>query len=93
LTFLYLNSDQMGSGDPELGRKLVKSFLRELAKSDVRIDAVGCVNSGMNLTTDLSRSSEPPRQTPDWRDRLDGYHGASHGDRRPNYPAVKRDVK
>jgi hypothetical protein len=27
MTFLYLTSDKMGEGEPELGRKLLKSFL------------------------------------------------------------------
>lgn len=51
MTFLYLNSDKMGQGDPILGKKLIKSFLNELAKSDVKIDLIGCVNTGINLTT------------------------------------------
>ena len=51
MTFLFLNSDKMGEGDPLLGKKLMKIFLRELAESPVKIDAVGCVNSGINLTT------------------------------------------
>ncbi len=51
MTFLYLNSDKMGEGNPELGKKLMAIFLSELAKSDVRIDMIGCVNSGINLTT------------------------------------------
>ena len=54
MTFLYLNSDQMGDGDPVLGRKLMKSFLSVLAKSDQKIDVIGCVNSGINLTTEGS---------------------------------------
>ena len=54
MTFLYLNSDQMGDGDPILGKKLMKSFLSELAKSDVAIDVIGCVNSAINLTTEGS---------------------------------------
>jgi selenium metabolism protein YedF len=44
----------MGSGDPELGRKLLCSFLRYLAVSDTKIDMIGCVNSGINLTTEDS---------------------------------------
>ena len=51
MTFLYLNSDKMGEGDPELGRKLMISFLQELEKSNVRVDMIGAVNSGINLTT------------------------------------------
>lgn len=51
MTFLYLNSDQMGQGDAELGKKLLDLFLQKLAESDVQIDLIGCVNNGINLTT------------------------------------------
>ena len=51
MTLLYLNSDQMGSGEPELGRKLLRIFLDKLANSSQKVDLVGCVNSGVNLTT------------------------------------------
>ena len=51
MNFLYLNSDKMGEGDPELGRKLLLVFLEKLAASDVTIDVVGCVNNGIFLTT------------------------------------------
>lgn len=44
----------MGHGDPVLGQKLMRSFLSELAKSDVQVDIIGCVNSGINLTTEGS---------------------------------------
>jgi len=54
MTFLYLNSDQMGSGDQELGRKLLKIFLEKLVQSDVKVDVIGCVNSGIFLTTEGS---------------------------------------
>mgnify|MGYP006293297571 CR=1 FL=1 len=54
MTFLYLNSDKMGHGDPELGNKLMNIFLSTLAQSDVTIDVIGCVNSGINLTTEGS---------------------------------------
>jgi selenium metabolism protein YedF len=54
MIFLYLNSDKMGQGEPELGKKLMVSFLRELANSDVVIDVIGCVNSGIHLTTEGS---------------------------------------
>ncbi len=52
MNFLYLNSDKMGEGDPELGRKLLAIFLEKLAASDVPVDLVGCVNSGIFLTTE-----------------------------------------
>ncbi len=51
MTFLYLCSDQLGMGEPELGRKLLEMFLDRLARSDVKIDLVGCSNSGVFLTT------------------------------------------
>ena len=54
MIFLFLNSDKMGEGEPELGKKLMISFLKELAKSDIKIDVIGCVNSGINLTTEGS---------------------------------------
>ena len=41
----------MGEGDPELGKKLLISFLKNLIKSEKKIDFIGCVNSGINLTT------------------------------------------
>ena len=52
MVFLYLNSNRMGEGDPELGQKLLAGFLNELAKSDIKIDAIGCVNSAVFLTTE-----------------------------------------
>lgn len=55
MTFLYLNSDKMGEGDPQLGRKLLVVFLKKLADSDTKIDVVGCVNSGVYLTTEGSK--------------------------------------
>lgn len=51
MNFLYLNSDKMGEGDSELGRKLLLVFLEKLAASDATIDVVGCVNSAIFLTT------------------------------------------
>ncbi len=54
MTFLYLNSNTMGSGEPELGKKLLKAFLKKLAESDHKIDFIGCVNSGIQLTIEGS---------------------------------------
>jgi selenium metabolism protein YedF len=61
MTFLYLNSNMMGTGDPVLGRKLLAAFLDELARSDVRVDLVGCVNDGIRLTTEGSTVLESLR--------------------------------
>lgn len=54
MTFLYLSSDRMGAGDDALGRKLLASFLKELAASAEPVDLVGCVNHGVLLTTEGS---------------------------------------
>jgi len=54
MTFLYLNSDRMGTGDPALGRRLLEMFLDELARSAVPVDLIGCVNDGIRLTTEGS---------------------------------------
>ena len=51
MNFLYLNSDKMGEGDPELGHRLLAIFLGKLAASDAQIDVIGCVNSAVSLTT------------------------------------------
>jgi len=51
MTFLYLNSNKMGSGDDTLGEILIESFLEKLSNSDAKIDFIGCVNSGVKLTT------------------------------------------
>jgi selenium metabolism protein YedF len=65
MTFLYLNSDGMGDGEPELGRKLMEIFLEQIAESDISIDFVGCVNSGINLTTEGSPVLESLRRLED----------------------------
>ncbi|MCD6375490.1 MAG: sulfurtransferase-like selenium metabolism protein YedF [Caldisericaceae bacterium] len=54
MTFLYLNSDKMGDGPDDLGKKLLKSFLTELLEADVKIDLIGCINSAVYLTTEGS---------------------------------------
>ncbi len=52
MTFLYLNSDRMGSGpDDELGRRLLVLFLRKLTESGAAVDMVGCANGAVLLTT------------------------------------------
>ena len=62
MTFLYLNSDKMGEGDSQLGRNLLEIFLKKLAKSNTKIDVVGCVNSGVYLTTERSKVIDSLRQ-------------------------------
>lgn len=54
MTLLYLNSDRIGNGDEKLGRILLESFLEKLAKADIKIDHVVCLNSAIELTTEGS---------------------------------------
>lgn len=62
MNLLYLSADHMGEGpDPELGRRLLRSFLARLVESDVRIDAVGCVNGAVFLTTEEGPALESLR--------------------------------
>jgi hypothetical protein len=52
MTFLYLNSNSMGSGpDAELGQRLLVLFLRKLLDSGVPIHMVGCANGAVLLVT------------------------------------------
>lgn len=56
---IFIGSDQMGSGDPELGRILMKNFIFTLTEADNVPDAIYCVNSGIRLTIDGSEVLEP----------------------------------
>jgi selenium metabolism protein YedF len=47
---LVLNNDQMGHGDPELGRKLLRTCLSRIARFD-GLDAVVLYNAGVKLAT------------------------------------------
>ena len=61
MTFLYLSPDRMGSGDAALGRRLLELFLEKLAASGTQVDLVGCVNGGVQLTTEGSAVIESLR--------------------------------
>lgn len=52
MTLLYLNSDAIGDGPQELGRRLLQLFLEKLVASEVEIDAVVCLNRAVFLTTE-----------------------------------------
>jgi len=56
---IFIGSDQMGSGDPELGQVLMKNFIFTLTEADVIPDAIYCVNSGVKLTIRGSEVLEP----------------------------------
>jgi selenium metabolism protein YedF len=56
---LFIGSDEMGSGDPELGRVLMKNFIFTLTEADLPPDAIYFVNSGVKLTIKSSETLEP----------------------------------
>ena len=62
---LFIGSEQMGSGDPELGRILMKNFIFTLTEADVAPDAIYCVNSGVKLTIKGSEVLEPLEELAD----------------------------
>ena len=61
VTAAAIGSDRMGSGDDDLGRILVKSFLFSLTQMDSVPDTVLFFNGGARLTTEGSASLEDIR--------------------------------
>lgn len=53
-TVIFVSSDEMGGGDPELGRVLLKNFVFTLTETDTPPDTLLFVNSGVRLTTEGS---------------------------------------
>jgi selenium metabolism protein YedF len=51
---VYIGSDQMGSGEKELGRILLRAFLRTLKDATPRPEKLIFINSGVKLTTEGS---------------------------------------
>lgn len=58
MTLLFLNSDQIGAGEEELGKKLLQLFLEKLVASEVKVDAVACLNRAVLLTTEEGAALE-----------------------------------
>jgi selenium metabolism protein YedF len=56
---IFIGSDQMGSGNAELGQILMKNFIFTLTEADILPDAIYCVNSGVRLTIKGSDVLEP----------------------------------
>ncbi len=54
---LLLNSSGLGEGEPDLGEKLMKSFLAMLLESGSIPSKIICMNSGIFLTTEGSSVS------------------------------------
>lgn len=57
-TVVFFTADQMGSGDPELGRILMQNFLFTLAETETPPDTLLFVNAGVKLTTKGSEALE-----------------------------------
>ncbi len=57
-TVVYCGSDQMGNGDVEFGRILMRNFLITLLELDPLPDIILFVNSGIDLTTEGSEVLE-----------------------------------
>ncbi len=51
---LILSSDSLGEGEPDLGTKLLGSFLKTLFESGKVPEKIICLNSGIFLTTEGS---------------------------------------
>jgi selenium metabolism protein YedF len=59
---LFLGSAHVGDGEPDLGDKLMDSFLKVLLDSGRIPDRIVCMNSGIFLTTDGSPVIESLRK-------------------------------
>jgi len=55
---LVLKSSGIGDGEPDLGEKLMKSFLGMLFESGTYPARIICLNSGVFLTTGASEAGE-----------------------------------
>mgnify|MGYP004004196819 CR=1 FL=1 len=51
MNLLYLKSDKIGADERSLGKKLLIAFLKNLAASEQQVDVIGCISSGVMLTT------------------------------------------
>ncbi len=58
MTFLYLNSDQIGKGDEKLGKMLLIAFLKELYESGEPVDVIGCMQTAVYLTSEEGEALE-----------------------------------
>ena len=58
MNLLYLTSDVLGTGNNQLGKKLLINFLQNLLSEFVEIDVVFCVNSAVSLTCENDKAIE-----------------------------------
>jgi selenium metabolism protein YedF len=59
---LILKSSGLGAGEPDLGEKLLQTFLKMLVESDTAPARIICINSGIFLTTEGSPVLEIMRE-------------------------------
>ncbi len=59
---LVLRSENLGEGEPDLGAKLMSSFLKTLLESGNIPEKIICMNSGVFLTTENSPVTEQLKQ-------------------------------
>jgi selenium metabolism protein YedF len=59
---LLIKSSGIGDGEPDLGEKLMKLFLAQLAESGTAPDTIICLNAGVFLTTEGSQVADLLRQ-------------------------------
>jgi len=64
-TLLFLKSSSMGEGEPDLGEKLIGSFLDMLIETGNIPARVVCVNTGIFLTTEGSAMTDTLRKLVD----------------------------
>jgi selenium metabolism protein YedF len=51
---VFVNSEAIGEGDDELGRKLMGSFLYSLARTEPKPDVIGLMNGAVRLACEGS---------------------------------------
>jgi len=59
---VFLDSDSLGRGSKELGRILMRSFLQTLEQSDVQLEKIILINSGVKLACEGSEVLEDLRE-------------------------------
>jgi selenium metabolism protein YedF len=58
---VFINSERIGEGDDELGRKLMGSFLYSLARTEPKPYAVGLMNGAVRLACEGAATVEDLR--------------------------------
>jgi selenium metabolism protein YedF len=62
---IFIRNDVLGHGDPQLGRILMKAFLKTLPSAEPLPAKLIFINAGVHLTTEGSEEIEPLRELAD----------------------------